>query len=357
MTTMTISMPAPAAYVHPSAWKRQDVERHADWTVNLSADDIAEIERALAAVKVRRIESPQLSKADFELPGLARKLREVLHRLEDGIGFALIRGLPIERYSKADAARIYWGLGAHLGAAFAQNAQGDMLGHVRDLGADWKTEMKARGYQTRLHLPFHNDSTDVVGLLCLQQAKSGGASRIVSSAAIHNAFVAQRPDLWAVMCQPFCVDRRGEESAGQKPYYVTPCFNHLDGRLFVRYNRTFIESAQRFADVPPLSAQQIEAMDLMDALCNDPTFHFDMSFEPGDMQFLNNYVVLHSRADYEDWPEPERKRHLLRLWLRTPGFHRLPPSFADRNADMTAWQQHPRPPVYDVSEIVSELSH
>lgn len=357
MTTMTNSMPAPAAYVHPSAWKRQDVARNADWTVNLSVDDIAEIERALAAVKVRRIEIPHLSKADFELPGLARKLREVLRHLEDGIGFALVRGLPIERYSKADAARIYWGLGAHLGTAFAQNAQGDMLGHVRDLGADWKTEMKARGYQTRLHLPFHNDSTDVVGLLCLQQAKSGGASRIVSSAAIHNAFVAQRPDLWAVMCQPFCVDRRGEESAGQKPYYVTPCFNHLDGRLFVRYNRTFIESAQRFPDVPPLSAQQIEAMDLMDAMCNDPTFHFDMNFEPGDMQFLNNYVVLHSRGDYEDWPEPERKRHLLRLWLRTPGFQKLPPSFADRNADMTAWQQHPRPPIYDVSDIVSELSH
>ena len=357
MTAMTLSMLAPAAFVHPSAWKRQDVERNADWTLYLDAGDIAEIDRALASVKARQIEIPQLSKADFELPGLARKLGKVLHQLEDGIGFALIRGLRIERYSKADAARVYWGIGAHFGPAFAQNAQGDMLGHVRDLGADWKTEMKARGYQTRLHLPFHNDSTDVVGLLCLQKAKLGGASRIVSSAAIHNEFVARRPDLWAVMCQPFYVDRRDEESTGQKPYYVTPCFNHLDGRLFIRYNRTFIESSQRFADVPPLTAEQIEALDLMDALCNDPAFHLDMRFELGDMQFLNNYVVLHSRGDYEDWPEPERKRHLLRLWLRTPGFQRLPPSFADRNADMTAWQQQPRPPIYDVSEIASALSH
>lgn len=348
---------SPTAYVHPSAWKSQDVIQNEDWIVNLDGRDVAEIEAALAFINANKLDIPHLSQDDFIVPGVARKMREVLHQLEDGRGFALIRGLPAERYSKVDAARIYWGIGAHLGPAFAQNAQGDVLGHVRDLGANWKTEMKARGYQTRLHLPFHNDSTDVVGLLCLQKAKSGGASRIASSAAVHNEFAVQRPDLWEVMCQPFCVDRRGEESAGQKPYYVTPCFNYLDGRLFIRYNRTFIESAQRFPEVPRLSPAQCEAMDLMDSLCNNPTFYFDMRFEIGDMQFLNNYVVLHSRGDYEDWPEPERKRHLLRLWLRTPGFKRLPAPFADRNADMTAWQQHPRPPVFDSSEIAAELVH
>ncbi len=347
----------PKPYLHPSAWKSEDVSRNERWIVTLDAQDINEIDEALAAVRSRNLEIPHLSKTDFVVPSVAHKMREILRQLEEGRGFALIRGLPIDRYSKADAARIYWGLGAHLGPAFAQNAQGDILGHVRDLGADWKTEMKARGYQTRLHLPFHNDSTDVVGLLCLQKAKSGGASRIVSSASLHNEFVRKRPDLWEVMCQPFCVDRRGEESPGQKPYYVTPCFNYLDERLFVRYNRTFIESAQRFAEVATLTPAQVEAMDLMDALCNDPAYYFDMSFEPGDMQFLNNYVVLHSRGDYEDWPEPERKRHLLRLWLRTPGFSRLPAPFADRNADMAAWQQRPRPPVFDASEIAAELAH
>lgn len=348
---------SPQPYLHPSAWNSAEVSRNDDWIIRLDARDHLEIDRALARVKADDIQIPALSRSDFKVPGVAEKMGKVLRMLEEGRGFALIRGLQIERYSKADAARIYWGIGAHLGPAFAQNAQGDVLGHVRDLGADWKTEMKARGYQTRLHLPFHNDSTDVVGLLCLQKSRSGGASRIVSSAAIHNEFVGKHPGLWEVMCQPFHVDRRGEESPGQKPYYVTPCFNYLDGRLFVRYNRTFIESAQRFADVPKLTAGQTRALDLMDALTNDPTFYFDMSFEPGDMQFLNNYVVLHSRSEYEDWPEPERKRHLLRLWLRTPGFARLPAAFADRNADMTAWQKQPRPPVFDISEITAELSH
>ena len=351
-------MPIPAhPYSHPSAWKGVELQHQDDWIVRLEAQDIDELEAALATAKTRGLGIPALGRDDFPLPRLAAKLAAIRHELEDGRGFALLRGLPVERYSKADAALIYWGIGAQLGPAFAQNAQGDMLGHVRDLGADWKTDMKARGYQTRLHLPFHNDSTDVVGLLCLSKARSGGESRIVSSTAIHNEFLKRRPDLWAVMHEPFCVDRRGEESPGQKPYYVTPCFNWHQGRLFVRYNRTFIESAQRFPEVPRLTPQQVQALDLMDSLCNDPEFYLDMSFEPGDMQFLCNYVVLHSRTDYEDWPEPERKRHLLRLWLRTQGFASLPPAFADRNEDMIAWQRTPRPPVFDIAEIVAELEH
>jgi hypothetical protein len=347
----------PRPYLHQSAWKSEELSGHDGWIVHLDSEDIREIDQALAHVKSDDIHIPSLSQSDFKVPRVAQKMARVLSMLEDGCGFALIRGLPLKRYSKADAALIYWGIGAHLGPASAQNAQGDMLGHVRDLGANWKTEMKARGYQTRLHLPFHNDSTDVVGLLCLQKAKSGGASRIVSSAAIHNEFVTKHPDLWAVMCQPFYVDRRGEESTNQKPYYVTPCFNYQDDKLFIRYNRTFIESAQRFPEVPRLTPDQRRALDLTDSLCKDPSFFFDMTFELGDMQFLNNYVVLHSREEYEDWPEPERKRHLLRLWLRTPGFVRLPDAFADRNADMTAWQKQPRPPVFDISEIAAELAH
>ena len=351
---MTIEM---RAVDHPSVWRGPDMTRRDDWIVRLDDADCAELDAALRQAKARGIGIPALSKSDFPIPGVARKLVGVLAELEDGRGFALLRGLPVERYSKADAALIYWGIGAHFGPAFAQNAQGDMLGHVRDLGADWRSDMKARGYQTRLRLPFHNDSTDVVGLLCLCKAKSGGSSLIVSSTAVHNEILARRPDLARVLYGPFCVDRRHEESADQKPYYVTPCFNWFKGRMLIRYNRTFIESAQRFAEVPRLTAPQLEALDLMDELCNDPAFCLDMPFESGDMQFICNYVILHSRADYEDYPETERKRHLLRLWLRTSGFAQLPPAFADRNADMLAWQKSPKSPVFDTSAIVAELAH
>ncbi|MBI3374062.1 MAG: TauD/TfdA family dioxygenase [Betaproteobacteria bacterium] len=351
---MTIEM---RAVDHPSVWRGLDMARREDWIVRLDDADCLELDAALAQTKARGVGMPALSRKDFPIPGVARKLAGVLTELEDGRGFALLRGLPVERYSKADAALIYWGIGAHFGPAFAQNAQGDMLGHVRDLGADWRSDMKARGYQTRLRLPFHNDSTDVVGLLCLHRAKAGGSSLIVSSTAVHNEVLARRPDMARVLCEPFCVDRRGEESAGQKPYYVTPCFNWFQGRMFIRYNRTYIDSAQRFAEVPRLTELQREALDMMDELCDDPAFHLDMPFEPGDMQFVCNYAILHSRTDYEDYSDPERKRHLLRLWLRTPVFAELPPAFADRNADMLAWQSNPKVPVFDVSEIVAELAH
>ncbi len=351
-------MPAlPEPYEHPSVWRGSEMARRDDWILRLDAEDLVEIDAALGSVKARGLAIPGMTRADFVVPRAAAKMAAIRAQLETGRGFALLRGLPMARYSKADAALVYWGLGAQLGPGFAQNAQGDMLGHVRDLGADWRIDMRARGYQTRLHLPFHNDSTDVVALLCLQHAKSGGASRVVSSSAIHNAFLERRPDLWAVMSETFYVDRRDEESADQKPYYTTPCFTRFDGRLFVRYNRTFIESAQRFPDVPRLTAAQREALDLMDTLCNDPAFYLDMQFEPGDMQFLCNYTVLHSRSEYEDWPEPDRKRHLLRLWLRTSGFSRLPPAFADRNEDMVVWQKTPRAPVFDHAEIAAELAH
>ena len=347
----------PQPYRHPSVWRGPDLVSRHDWIVSLDDADIAELDTALASARARGMGIPNFDLRHFVIPSVAQKLARVRDALENGLGFSLIRGLPVSRYSKADASLIFWGIGAHLGPAFAQNAQGDMLGHVRDLGANSKTDMKARGYQTRFHLPFHNDSTDVVGLLCLQKSRSGGLSRVVSSTEVHNEFARLRPDLYRVMCEPFHLDRRGEESQGQKPCYLTPCFNHYQGRLFVRYNRSFIESAQRFDEVPRLSTRQREALDLMDSLCNDPRLYLDMTFEPGDMQFLCNYVVLHSRTDYEDWPERARKRHLLRLWLRTPGFADLPPAFADRNADMQAWQRDPRPPVFDVSEIAAELAH
>lgn len=347
----------PMACEHPSVWRGPDMADRTDWIVTLDDGDVAELEGALAAARAAGVRIPALTKDHFPVPRVAAKMDRVRHLLEDGAGFALMRGLPRERYTKADAALIYWLVGAQLGPAFAQNAHGEMLGHVRDLGADTRTDHRARGYQTKLRLPFHNDSTDVVGLLCLQKSRSGGASRIVSSGAVHNEILTRRPDLWTALCEPFCVDRRGEESPGQHPWYVTPCFVRFEGRLFVRYNRTYIEAAQRFPQVPRLTGAQREALDLMDALCDDPAFCLDMQFEPGDMQFICNYTVLHSRGQYEDWPEPERKRHLLRLWLRTPGFARLPPQFADRNADMLAWQQHPREPVFDVSEIVAELAH
>ena len=343
-------------YLHPSAWHAADMADPGRYTIGFDAADVAEIDAALAAARAAGRTIPELDRDGFALDRVRAKLAEALDRLENGPGIVLLRGLPMARYAKPDAALIFWGLGSYLGPGFAQNAQGDVLGHVRDLGAS-RSDPKARGYQTRERLPFHNDSTDVVGLMCLATAKSGGLSRVASSIAIHNELVATRPDLAAALYGDFCQDRRGEEPPGERPYFVTPFFVRHQGRLFVKYNRSYVQSAQRFADVPRLTPLQIEAMDAVDRLCDDPRFCVGMTLEPGDLQFVCNHGVLHSRTAYEDWPEPSRRRHLLRLWLRTPAFADPPPAFADRNRDMLAWQRAPRAPIFDLSELQAELAH
>jgi len=341
----------------PAAWHAADLAADRTWVYDLNADEVQELEAALRSVQRRNIGVPALRKEHFPLPKLSNKLPGILRELEQGRGIVLVRGLPIDRYSKPEAGTIFWGLGMHLGRPVAQNAYGDVLGHVRDLGKDWTKDMSARGYQTRMHQPFHNDSCDVVGLFCLRTAKEGGLSSIVSSVAIHNEMIARRPDLARVLYGNFHVDRRGEQAEGDAPYYVTPIFNLHRGRLFNRFNRMYIESGQRFPEVPRLTAQQKEALDMFDALCMDPRLRFDMDFRYGDMQFLNNYVTLHSRTGYEDYPEPDRKRHLLRLWLFTAGLADIPDSLRMRYRDMDAWQKNPRAPIYNTDEIMNVSTH
>lgn len=337
-----------------SAWLGRDLQARDDWMYRLPDAEVAEIDAALRHLQSTGRQIPEFGREHFPLGRFARTLRLLQTEIENGLGIMVVRGLPRDRYSAEEIGLIYWGIGAHMGRAVAQNAQGDVLGHVRDLGRDQYRDMHALGYQTASLLPFHNDSCDIVGLCCLETAKSGGLSSVVSSVSVYNALVRSRPDLAKVLAQPFHADRRGEESEGQKPYYVTPVFTWHKGRMFNRFNRTFIDSAQRFAEVPQLSPLQIEALDAVAALCQDPQFRLDFKLERGDMQFVNNYCVLHSRTAYEDHAEEWRKRHLLRLWLRTDAFADYPAALRDRYEDMDKWRANPRPPSYrfvDMAEV------
>lgn len=340
-----------------SAWLGRDLQARDDWMYRLSDAEVAEIDAALRHLQSTGRQIPEIGREHFPLGRLARTLRLLQTEIENGLGIMLVRGLPRDRYSAEEMGLIYWGIGAHMGRAVAQNAQGDVLGHVRDLGRDQYRDMHARGYQTASLLPFHNDSCDIVGLCCLETAKSGGLSSVASSVSVYNALVRSRPDLAKVLAQPFHADRRGEESEGQKPYYVTPVFIWHKGRMFNRFNRTFIDSAQRFPEVPRLSPLQIEALDAVAALCRDPAFRFDMKLERGDMQFVNNYCVLHSRTAYEDHAEESRKRHLLRLWLRTEAFADYPAALRDRYEDMDKWRANPRPPSYRFVDMAEVATH
>ena len=235
-------------------------------------------------------------------------------RWSPGRGFLLVRGVPVERYGERDATLAYWGLGLHLGTAVSQNAAGDRLGHVRDLGVS-ERDPTVRLYKTRERLGFHTDGADVIGLLCLRPAKSGGTSRIASSAAIYNEILRRRPDLVPVLYEPFPFDRNGEERPGEPPYFTLPLCRYAGGWLRTFYIGWYIRDSQRHASAPRLTAAQREVIDLIDEIAADPAIHLDMEFRAGDIQWLKNSVILHARTEFEDFVEPERKRYLLRLWL------------------------------------------
>ncbi len=336
-------MPEPIAPVTCDAvWTAAEMRASTRWIHELTSEEKSELTRALASVRKKDLRIP-FNAADFPLESMARRLALVRREVEDGSGVMLLRGLPVDDYGLEGTRLVYWGIGTHLGTALAQNPRGALLAEVRDAGGNQYTDPKARGYHTANRLPFHNDQSDLVGLLCYRRAKSGGLSFIASAAAVHNRILADRPDLLSVLYQPYYCDVRGEEPPGRRPYYIEPRFSVHKGRLFTQHGRTYIDSAQRFPEVPRLTAEQDEAMKLVDSLCGSDQFRLDMDFQRGDIQFLNNRVVLHSRTDFEDYADPDLKRLLLRLWLRTPGYADLPAYFAPRFEDMEHWLRNPVP--------------
>lgn len=310
-----------------AAWYGRDLQQDDSWIEQLSVAEGEELRAAVAQVNANSIAMLDMAREDFPLPTLAPRLSRLGRELAGGRGFWLLRGLPIEHMSERDAAFAYWGIGLHLGTPVSQNARGHLLGHVTDEGVEFKRNSGARGYQTRLHLPFHTDSSDVVGLLCLQPAKSGGASSVASTTSVYNEMLQRRPDLAHFWFANWFSDLRNEEQPGEAPYYRT-CLGHWDGeQLAVRYVRPFLESAQRHEGIPPHTPEQTEFLDLVDEIANEPGIALKMDFQPGDMQFISNDKTFHSRTAYEDHDDPARKRHLLRLWLALHGGRPMPAGF------------------------------
>jgi hypothetical protein len=247
------------------------------------------------------------------------------------LSFAQRRGRSVtsQIYDPTTAAAIFCGIGAHLGRARSQNAAGHILGHVRDTGAN-AADPRTRIYQTSARQTFHTDSADAVGLLCLREAMEGGDSLLVSVESIVNRMRAERPDLLARLFDPIATDRRGEVPDGMKPFMEIPPLSWLGGHLTVFYQRQYIDSAQRFPEAMRLTTAHVEALDMFDALANDPKLHLRMRLLPGDMQFVYNHGQLHDRTAFRDWPDPAWRRHLLRLWLSLPGDRPLPEVFRQR---------------------------
>ena len=295
-------------------WRGAEVVERDSWRIRLGSAHRAELRAAVDAVESRGLEPGDFSNEDFPLPTLGPVLHGLVGELMDGRGFALVQGAPVAGLSERQCDILALGIGRHVGRTVPQN-EGLQLQHVRDVGVD-ASGSTTRSYQHSGPLGYHADPNDIVALLCVRPAQSGGLSRIVSSVAVHNEIVATRPDLAEVLYRPWWRDLRsgdGPDSFHQRPVYAVDA----DGRLTTDYGPDYMRSALRGAHVPPFSPEQLEAMDLLDRLNNDPRFMLTMDLRAGDMQFLNNHVTLHSRTRYVDHPDPDRSCDLIRIWLNT----------------------------------------
>ena len=319
------------------AWTAADVAVEATWTEVLDEAEQAELDAALRhALATKGDDVLQIERDDFPLPNLHDRLLEIERELIDGRGFVRIRGIQRDRYTQAEMEVLYWGIGMHLGLPWEQNKHGHVLGDVTDQqkAVDDPT---ARGNELGgVALPFHCDGSDLVGLMCLENGIKGGLSMVASSVAIHNRLVEERPELADALYDEFPYDFRGEQAEGSKPYYMVPVFTEWDGRLFCRAIPPYILASQRHPEAPRLTPLQKDALIALVEMANEPAHHVRMELRPGDMQFINNFHVLHGREAYEDDRAGGKIRHLKRLWLETEVLESRPPYFEHRR---THWAE------------------
>lgn len=307
--------------VDPAGWTADSLRDVSRWRYSISASDGDELEAAVAAVRRRGVAMVDIRKDDFPLGAFADVLVDVRRELMDGRGIVMMQGFPVDRFDREGTAIAYIGLGAHLGQTMSQNKMGHILGHVKDLGGNYH-DPNTRGYMTNAEMRFHTDACDYVGLLCLQTSMSGGASRVASSVTVYNTMLQRRPDLVEALCGDYYRSRSGEISPGDLPYFKQPIFSFHEGYFSATGAGAVIDKAQKLPDVPKFTPVQKEAIDVYRQTVDEVAL--DIGFGRGDIQFLNNFVTLHTRREYRDWPEPERRRHLLRLWLYDPAGRPIP---------------------------------
>lgn len=310
----------------PQAWRGSEIGGRAEWKHTFEfpdvdavvaaarrlADDIRSGEQSLAAIGRR-------DAATEGLGAFASRLRE---DLVAGPGFTLVRGLPTLDLDDVENQVLYWMIGVHLGVPIHQDPAGSVLIRVRDQGLRWG-DPNVRSYETAASIEYHSDSSDVVGLYCLRPALEGGTSTVVSSVAVHDEIVRRRPDLAPLLYGSWPHLSVIDQSVSYTPIVA----RHQNGRLFSRFGRTYIERAALRPDVEDLTSAQIELLDLYEELTNTAEFVLNMDFRPGDVQFLNNYVTMHSRTEYVDGEDRAFQRELLRLWLVLPDDIDVPKAF------------------------------
>ena len=307
----------------PDTWLGSELVSQDSWRYSLSEKSVEIFQSALAQTKALGKRFPDMDKSDFPLGELKGEFDQLADELESGRGFVVIKGFPVHEWTSDDLDIINYGFGLYLGEPVYQNLKGDLLGKVMNVGD--LSNKETRVYETNAYLPYHTDLSDVFGLMCIRKARSGGMTSLVSTSAVYNEILEHYPEYLGIFYRPMCYAHLGKDNTSK-----APIFSYFDGKLSCRYLRQYIELGHELQN-QTLSRIEIEALDIFDNVIHDPKVRLDMMLEPGDMLLANNYSVMHSRTGFEDFDEPERRRKLIRLWVKMPNARALAPDFPGQN--------------------------
>jgi len=314
-----------------SAWRRDDVIADRSWLSELGTAEIADLEHAVSVAKQRRIPFSKMRKPDFPLSVLDPAFSRLTDELENGRGFAVLRGFPVQDHEIGDLELMAAGIAAHFGELIVQNTKGTLIDHVSDRGLSFDN-IAVRGYTTNAELTPHCDSGDIISLLCVRPAKTGGINGLSSAMSIYNGILQNHPEYLDDLYEGFHYNLRGSGPPGEGlnvTRHRVPAYSYHKGKLSCRYNQKAIKTAEEIAGITPLTNQQKAAVDYVAELANSPELRFDLKLESGDLLMLNNHVVFHTRTAFTDHDDPGRKRLLLRLWINVANPRELTEAFAD----------------------------
>jgi hypothetical protein len=300
----------------PSSWRGDELKQSDEWIYRLDEAELAELEEVGRRFVADDPDLRTVTAADYPLPANRAHIDECARQLDSGRGFILVRGLDAERLGDTVSGAIFFVIGLHLGVPMKQNEVGDLIDHVIATSSKTMDDPEALPSRVRDRLPFHSDSSDVVALMCLRGAKAGGASSLVSGTTIYNEILRRRPDLAPLLFEEWHWDWYRQDHDAPAKTYTSPICSYVDGVFSSYAGSSMLISAQEYPGVPQLTEDQLELLRLYDEISQEEGLAIDMDFQPGDIQWLLNYAALHSRTSYDDYPEPERRRHLLRLWLK-----------------------------------------
>jgi hypothetical protein len=293
-----------------SAWRGSEVEADRSWEFTCTDAHIDELEQALDQIGDTSLIDLDLSA--FRRPALSSLMDGIRREVQHGRGFALLHGFPVQGYSDYDLERLYWGLMSHVGIGMTQNCDAGLIHYVTD--GKRRPQMGSRGVGRPGPVGLHIDLTDCVSLLCMQQAPDDPPSRLASALHVYNEILRHHPEALPRLYEGFEWDRQNEHGETETPTtgYRVPVFSQRDGVVSCRYNRGWIGPAcERLGQ--PLTDAEKNIFDFMGSVSSEACFEFP--FHTGDIQFANNFTVLHGRAGHTEVAEEEHKRVLLRLWL------------------------------------------